>query len=93
MLFLEGYPNHKEHAMRAQAVPLFSSENPDNTWRNEIFEFLNGKLDEIILQNDMKKIEDISGAIFQNKSSQRYLKFSIQLKIALLSDRSRHSER
>ena len=55
--------------MRAQAVPLFPSENPDNTWRNEIFEFLNRKLDEIILQNDMKKIEDISGAIFQNKSN------------------------
>ena len=52
----------------AQPVQLFPLENADDTWRDEIFEFLNKKLNEIILQSDMKKIEDITGAIFQNKS-------------------------
>ena len=49
MLFLERIPYQKEQAMPAQAVHLFPSENADNTWRDEIFEFLNKKLDEIIL--------------------------------------------
>ena len=54
--------------MSAQAVQIFPVQSPDNTWREDVFEFLNNKLDEIILQNDMEKIEDITGAIFQNKS-------------------------
>ena len=54
--------------MAAQTAHLFPLENADNKWRNEIFEFLNRKLDEIILQSDMEKIEDITGAIFRNKS-------------------------
>lgn len=48
--------------MPAQPVQLFPLENADDTWRDEIFEFLNKKLNEIILQSDMKKIEDITPA-------------------------------
>ena len=55
--------------MSAQAVQIFPLQSPENTWRDEIFKFLNNKLDEIVFQeNDMDKIEDITGAIFQNKS-------------------------
>jgi hypothetical protein len=54
--------------MQAEAVQLFPMDNSDNTWRDEVFEFLNDKIDQIIEQSDMEKIEDITGAIFQNKS-------------------------
>ena len=54
--------------MSAKAIQIFPVQSPDNTWREDVFEFLNNKLDEIIHQSDMKKIEDITGAIFQNKS-------------------------
>jgi len=54
--------------MPAQAARLFPTENSNNTWRDEIFEFLNEKLDQMIEQIDMEKIDDITGAIFRNKS-------------------------
>jgi len=54
--------------MPAKAVQLFPVENSDNTWRDEVFEFLNDRLDQIIEQIDMEKIDDITGAIFRNKS-------------------------
>jgi len=54
--------------MPAQAARLFPVENSHNTWRHELFEFLNEKLDQMIEQIDMEKIDDITGAIFQNKS-------------------------
>jgi transposase len=54
--------------MSAQPVQLFPVDNSNNAWRNEVFEFLNKKLDQIVEQTDMKKIEDITGAIFQNRS-------------------------
>lgn len=54
--------------MLAKAIQIFPVQSSGNTWREDVFEFLNNKLDEIILQGDMKKIEDITGAIFQNKS-------------------------
>lgn len=44
--------------MPAQAVQLFLIENSDNTWRDEIFKFLNEKLDQIIEQRDMEKMND-----------------------------------
>jgi len=54
--------------MAAQTAYCFPLETHENTWRNDIVAFLKKKLDEIILQSDMKKIEDITDAIFQNKS-------------------------
>ena len=54
--------------MSVQPAQIFPLESSDNSWRNEIFEFINDKLDEIILQSDMEKIEDITGPIFRNKS-------------------------
>lgn len=54
--------------MPAQAVQLFPIKNSDNAWRDEVFESLNNKLDQIIQQTDMEKIDDITDAIFQSKS-------------------------
>ena len=54
--------------MPAQTAQLFPIENPDDTWRDELFEILNEKIDQIIEQTDMEKIDDITGAIFRNKS-------------------------
>lgn len=54
--------------MTSQAVRIFPIENSHNTWRNELFEFLNEKLDQMIEEIDMEKIDDITGAIFRNKS-------------------------
>ena len=54
--------------MPAQAVQLFPMKNSDNAWRDEVFGSLNAKLDQIIQQTDMEKIDDITGAIFQSKS-------------------------
>ncbi len=54
--------------MSAQAVQVFPIENSDNNWRDELFEFLNDKLDQIVGQTHMDKLEDITGAIFRNKS-------------------------
>ena len=54
--------------MPAQAFQVFPIENSDNTWRDEVFEFLNEKIDQIVEETAMEKIDDITGAIFQNKS-------------------------
>ena len=54
--------------MPAQTAQIFPIENSDNTWRDELFEKINGKIDQIIEQTDMEKIDDITGAIFRNKS-------------------------
>jgi hypothetical protein len=54
--------------MTAQAAQLFPMEDCDNSWRDEVFEFLTEKLEQIVEQNPMEKIDDITGAIFRNKS-------------------------
>lgn len=54
--------------MPAQTAQLFPIENSDDTWRDELFESLNEKIDQIVEQTDMEKIDDITGAIFRNKS-------------------------
>ena len=54
--------------MPAQAVQLFPMKNSDNVRRDEMFESLNNKSDQIIQQTNMEKTDDIAGAIFQSKS-------------------------
>ena len=54
--------------MPAQTARVFPTENFNNIWRDEVFEFINEKLDQMIEQIDMEKIDDITGAIFRNKS-------------------------
>lgn len=54
--------------MTVQAAQLFPIENSGNSWREELFEILNEKIDQIVEQRDMEKIDDITGAIFGNKS-------------------------
>jgi len=54
--------------MSAQAVQAFPIENSNNAWKNEVLEFLSKRLDQIAEQTTMEKIEDITGAIFRNKS-------------------------
>ena len=54
--------------MSAQAVQAFPIENSNNSWKKEVLEFLNKRLDQIAEQTTMEKIEDITGAIFRNKS-------------------------
>lgn len=54
--------------MRAQRVQLFPMDNSDTAWRNELFEFLSQRLDQIIEKGGMEKIDDISSAVFGNKS-------------------------
>jgi len=54
--------------MPAQLVEVFPVGNTDDGWRNELFEFLNNRIDQILEQTHMEKIEDITGAVFRNKS-------------------------
>jgi hypothetical protein len=54
--------------MSAQILEVFPIDNVDNKWRDELFEFLNNRIDQILEQTHMDKIEDISAAVFQNKS-------------------------
>ena len=54
--------------MSAQDVQAFPIDKSVNPWRDELFEFLNNRLDQILEQTQMEKIEDITGAVFRNKS-------------------------
>ena len=54
--------------MSAQAVQAFPIENSNNSCKKEVLEFLNTRLDQIADKTTMEKIEDITGAIFRNKS-------------------------
>lgn len=54
--------------MSDQAAYLFPIEKDDNSWRDEVFESLNERIDQIIEQKPMEKIEDITDALFRNKS-------------------------
>ncbi len=54
--------------MSAQAAETFPINNTNNSWKNEVLEFINKRLDQIAEQTTMDKIEDITGAIFRNKS-------------------------
>ena len=54
--------------MSAQVVQAFPIEDSNNSWKKEVLEFLNKRLDQIAEQTTMEKIEDITGAIFRNKS-------------------------
>ena len=54
--------------MPAQIVEVFPIGNVDNGWRDELFEFINDRIDQILEQTQMEKIEDITGAVFRNKS-------------------------
>ena len=53
--------------MPAQIVQAFPIDKSVNPWKEELFEFLNLRLDQIAEQ-PMGKIEDITGPIFRNKS-------------------------
>jgi hypothetical protein len=50
------------------AVHLLPHETQETSWRTGYFSFLNEKLDQIESEISMVKIEDITNAIFQNKS-------------------------
>lgn len=50
------------------AVQLLPHESQETSWRTGYFSFLNDKLDQIESEISMDKIEDITNAIFQNKS-------------------------
>ena len=54
--------------MLAQVAEVFPIDNSDSNWKDELFEFLNDKIDQVVGQTQMEKIEDITGAIFCNKS-------------------------
>ena len=54
--------------MPAQLVEVFPVGNTDDGWRNELFEFLNNRIDQILEQTHMEKIEDITGAVEAVKS-------------------------
>ena len=54
--------------MPAQVVEAFPIDKSVNPWKDELFEFLNLRLDQIAEQSPMEKIEDITGPIFRNKS-------------------------
>lgn len=54
--------------MLSQTECVFSMPSSINTWRAEIFQSLDIKLDQIIEENNMETIDEITGAIFRNKS-------------------------
>jgi len=54
--------------MPAQVVEIFPIDKSAGSWKDELFEFLNDRLNQIDKQSPMEKIEDITGLIFRNKS-------------------------
>ncbi len=54
--------------MATQATQIFPINNFDNAWRDDFFIFLNDKIDKMIEETTMEKIEDFTGAVFNNKS-------------------------
>ncbi len=54
--------------MPVQAAKVFPIDNTYSLWKDELFEYLSVRLDEIAEQSPMEKIEDITGPIFRNKS-------------------------
>ena len=54
--------------MPAQVIEVFHADKSLNSWKDELFEFLNVRLDQIAEQSPMDKLEDITGPIFRNKS-------------------------
>ena len=54
--------------MSAQSVENFPINIHNNSWKKEVIEFFDKRLDQIAEQTTMDKIEDITGAIFRNKS-------------------------
>jgi len=54
--------------MSAQVVQAFPIEKSNNSWKKGVLEFLNKRSDQIAEETAMEKTEDITGAIFRNKS-------------------------
>ncbi len=54
--------------MSTQMAQIFPIENYKNAWRDDFFEFLNQKIDQISKETVMEKIEDFTNAVFNNKS-------------------------
>jgi hypothetical protein len=54
--------------MSNQTAQVFPIGICDNTWRKDLFEFLNQKIDQMLKETIMEKIEDFSKAVFNNKS-------------------------
>ena len=54
--------------MSAQSVENFPINILNNSWKKEVIEFFDKRLDQIAEQTNMDKIEDITGAVFRNKS-------------------------
>lgn len=54
--------------MLIQGAKIFPIGNLNNAWRDDFFKFLNLKIDLILKENVMEKIEDFTRAVFNNKS-------------------------
>lgn len=54
--------------MSAQVVQAFPIEKLNDSWKKAVLEFIDKRLDQIAERTPMVKIEDITGAIFRNKS-------------------------
>ena len=50
--------------MSAQATQIFPLQSPENTWRDEIFKFLNNKLDEIVFHPGGHLLSPTCGHLF-----------------------------
>ena len=68
--------------MSVCAVHRLPHESKESSWRTEYFSFFNEKLDQIESEIGMDKIEDITNAIFQNKSE-----ILGQMALGLIKDR------
>ena len=54
--------------MLFQTEGVFTMLPSINTWRTEIFQSLDIKLDQIIEENNMQTIDEITESVFRNKS-------------------------
>ena len=54
--------------MPAQILQAFPIDQSLTDWKDELFEALNARIDQMAEQSPMEKIEDITGLIFRNKS-------------------------
>jgi len=54
--------------MPVEAVSAFPVDKASDFWKDDLFDFLNARLDQIAERSPMARIEDITGPLFRNKS-------------------------
>ena len=68
--------------MPAQVLDVFPTGNGDQRWRDELFGFLNNRIDQILEQTQMEKIEVRQKGIKHLAETKALVKFTLSRKLS-----------